>query len=119
MTVKVTVAARDSEPLFPVTVTLNVLAIPLQERVAVPEAPRLIEDVENVQVNPEDGEVEFVRATVPVKPFADVTLIVELPTAPAKTVTLDGVAVTVKSWTMYAIVTECDSRRLFPVTATA
>lgn len=115
----VAVAARDSDPLVPVTVTVNVLAIPLQERVAVPEVPRLIEDVENVQVNPDDGEVEFVRATVPVKPFTDVMLIVEVPTAPAKTVILDGVAVTVKSWTVYAIVTECESRRLFPVTATA
>lgn len=97
---KVTAAARDSEPLVPVTVTVNVLAIPLQERVVVPEVPRLIEDVENVQVNPDDGEVEFVKATIPVKPFTDVTLIVELPKAPANTVTLDGLAVTAKSWTV-------------------
>ena len=106
---KVTVAARDNESLVPVTVTVNVLAIPLQDRVAVPEVPRLTEAVEREHVNPDDGEVEFVRATVPVKPFTDVTLIVELPTAPAKTVTLDGLAVTMKSWTVYAIVTECES----------
>ena len=94
---KVTVAARESKPLVPVTVTVKVLAVPLQDKVAVPEVPRMIEAVENVQVKPDDGEVELVSATVPVKPFTDVTLIVELPKAPAKTVTLDGLAVTVKS----------------------
>jgi len=97
---KVTVAERESESLVAVTVTVNVLAIPLQERVAVPEVPRFIEVVAKEHVNPNDGEVEFVRATVPVKPFTDVTLMVELPTAPAKTVILDGLAVTVKSWTV-------------------
>ena len=106
---KVTDATRDSESLIPVTVTMNVLAIPLHDTVVVPEAPKLIEVAENEQLNPDDGEVEFVRATVPVKPLTDVTLIVELPTAPAKTVTLDGLAVTMKSWTVYAIVTECES----------
>src|SRR2546428_13968429 len=106
---KVTVAERESESLVAVTVTVNVLAIPLQERVAVPEVPRLTEAVEREHVNPDDGEVEFVRATVPVKPFTDVTLIVELPTAPAKTIILDGLALTMKSWTVYAIVTECES----------
>ena len=106
---KVTDATRDSESLIPVTVTMNVLAIPLHDTVVVPEAPKLIEVAENEQLNPDDGEVEFVRATVPVKPFTDVTLIVELPIAPAKTVTLVGLAATVKSWTVYAIVTECDS----------
>jgi len=90
--VKVTVATRDSESLIPVTVIVNVLAIPLHDRVVVPEVPRLIEVAENEQLNPDDGEVEFVRATVPVK-----------------TVTLDGLAVTMKSWTVYAIVTECES----------
>ena len=106
---KVTDATRDSESLIPVTVTVDVLAIPLHDTVLVPEAPKLIEVAENEQPNPDDGEVEFVRATVPVKPFTDVTLIVELPIAPAKTVTLVGLAATVKSWTVYAIVTECDS----------
>ena len=106
---KVTVATRDSESLIPVTVIVNVLAIPLHDRVVVPEVPRLIEVAENEQLNPDDGEVEFVRATVPVKPLTDVTLIVELPTAPAKTIILDGLALTMKSWTVYAIVTECES----------
>jgi len=116
---KVTVVGRDSGSLVAVTVTVNVLAIPLHDRVVVPEVPRLIEVAENEQLNPDDGEVEFVRATVPVKPFTDVTLIVELPTAPARTVTLDGLAATVKSWTVDAIVTECESGRLLPVTVTA
>ena len=106
---KVTDATRDSESLIPVTVIVNVLAIPLHDRVVVPEVARLIEVAENEQLNPDDGEVEFVRATVPVKPLTDVTLIVELPTAPAKTIILDGLALTMKSWTVYAIVTECES----------
>jgi hypothetical protein len=97
---KVTVAARDSKPLVPVTVTVNVLADPLQDRVEVPEVPRLIEVVESEHVSPDAGEVEFVRATLPVKPFTDVTLMVELPTAPASTVRLDGLVVIVKSWTV-------------------
>src|SRR2546426_10967990 len=106
---KVTVVGRDSGSLSPVTVTVNVLAIPLHDRVVVPEVPRLIEVAENEQLNPDDGDVEFVRATMPVKPFTDVTLIVELPATPAKTVTLDGLAATVKSWTVYEIMVECES----------
>jgi hypothetical protein len=46
--------------------------------------------------------VEFVvtaSVTVPVKPFTGATVIVELAVTPALTVTLVGLAVTVKSWT--------------------
>jgi hypothetical protein len=106
---KVTVVGRDSESLVAVTVTVNVLATPLQERVEVPEVPRVIEAVESVQVNPDEGEVEFVSVTMPLKLFTAVTLMVELPVAPAKTVTLDGPAVIVKSWTVYEIMVECES----------
>ena len=52
-----------------------------------------------MQVNPAGDTVE-VRATVPVKPLTGATVIVELAAAPARTVTLVGLAVTVKSLTV-------------------
>jgi hypothetical protein len=106
---KVTLVGRDNESLVAVTVMVNVLAIPRQERVEVPEVPRVIDVAESVQVNPDEGEVEFVNVTMPLKLLTEVTLMVELPLAPANTVTLDGPAVTVKSWTVYAIITEWES----------
>ena len=45
------------------------------------------------QVKPA-GETEDVKATVPVNPLTGATVIVEVPVAPAKTVTLVGLAVT-------------------------
>jgi len=53
-----------------------------------------------VQVKPLEGEMEEVRATVPVKPFTGVTVIVEVPAVPAVVVTDVGLAVTVKSVTV-------------------
>ena len=52
-----------------------------------------------MQVRPA-GETVEVRATVPVKPLTGATVIVELAAAPARTVTLVGLAVTVKSLTV-------------------
>lgn len=52
-----------------------------------------------VQVSPE-GETELVSATVPVKPLTGATVMVEVPVAPARTVTLVGAAATVKSVTV-------------------
>ncbi len=49
-----------------------------------------------VQVSPA-GETVDVRATVPVNPLTGATVIVEVPAAPASTLTLVGLAVTVKS----------------------
>jgi len=54
-------------------------------------------DVDNVHVRPVDGETEEVSATVPVNPLIGATVIVEVPAAPARTVTLVGLAVTEKS----------------------
>ena len=62
------------------------------------EAPRTILDGLRVQVNPA-GETADVRVTVPVKPLIGATVIVEVPAAPARTVTLVGEAVTEKSAT--------------------
>jgi len=49
---------------------------------------------DRVQVNPAGDTVE-VRATVPVKPLSGATVIVEVAVAPAKALTLVGLAVTV------------------------
>jgi len=49
-----------------------------------------------VQVRPA-GETVEVRATVPVNPFTGATVMVDVAAAPARAVTLVGLAVTVKS----------------------
>jgi hypothetical protein len=53
-----------------------------------------------VQVKPVAGDIEDVRATVPVKPFTDASVIVELPATPALIVRLVGATAKVKSWTV-------------------
>ena len=50
-----------------------------------------------MQVNPDAGDTEEVRATVPVNPWSGATVIVEVPAVPALAVTLVGEAVTEKS----------------------
>jgi hypothetical protein len=50
-----------------------------------------------VHVKPVAGDIEDVRATVPVNPFTGATVIVESPAAPASAVRLAGAAVIVKS----------------------
>ena len=40
---------------------------------------------DNVQVRPAGVDADTVRATVPVRPFTAVTVIVEVPDAPART----------------------------------
>ena len=52
------------------------------------------------QVKPVAGDIEDVRATVPVNPFTGTTVIVEVPVTPAFTVRLVGTAVKLKSWTL-------------------
>jgi hypothetical protein len=67
----------------------------LHERVDVPDPPETV-----VWVRVHWRFVEFVvtdRLTVPAKPFSGLTLIVELPTTPALSFRLVGLAVTVKS----------------------
>jgi hypothetical protein len=53
-----------------------------------------------VQIKPVAGDIEDVRATVPVKLFTGATVMVEMPATPAFTVRLVGAAATVKSWTL-------------------
>src|SRR5436190_1483937 len=91
----VTVAERESVPLVPVTVTVNVVAVvPEHESVEVWEAPKTMLVGDRVHVNPA-GETVEVSATVPVKPFTGATVIVEVAVAPARAVTDVGLAVTV------------------------
>jgi hypothetical protein len=87
-------------PLVPVTVTVYAPADPLQDSVDVPEVPRVTLVGVRVHVRPVAGETVSVRATVPAKPWSEVTVIVEVPDAPARTVTLVGLATIVKSWTV-------------------
>ena len=70
-----------------------------------------------VQVRPA-GETVDVRATVPVNPFTGATVIVEVAAVPALTLTLVGLAVTVKSLTVTVTVAECVRDPLVPVTVT-
>jgi len=53
---------------------------------------------ESVQVRPE-GEIEEVRATVPVNPLTGATVIVEVAATPTLTLAVVGLAVTEKSVT--------------------
>lgn len=59
-----------------------------------------------MQVKPVAGETEAVRLTIPLKPCRPVTVIVEVPDAPARRVTVVGLAAIVKSWTVKFTVAE-------------
>lgn len=95
---KVTVAKCDSDPEVPVTVTVNEpVADPVQERVDVPDAPRIILVEDRVQVRPVVGKIVSARPTVPVKPFKGARVIVEVPAMPTIADTDVGLAAIVKS----------------------
>ena len=70
-----------------------------------------------MQVRPA-GETVEVNATVPVKPFTGVTVIVEVAAAPELAAILVGLAVTVSSVTVTVTVALRDSDPLVPVTVT-
>lgn len=53
-----------------------------------------------VHVRPPAGETLVVRDIVPVKPLRPVTVMVEVPVAPARIVSFVRLAATVKSWTV-------------------
>jgi hypothetical protein len=73
---------------------------------------------DRVQVRPV-GETDEVRATVPVNPWTGATVMVEVPAALARAVTLVGLAATVKSLTVTVTVAEWVRDPLVPVTVTA
>ena len=70
-------------------------AKPLQERVEVPDP--LTPVGVKVQVNPVVGLMLEAKLTAPVNPSSAVTVMVEVPEAPARTVALTGLAAIVKS----------------------
>ena len=53
-----------------------------------------------VHVSPVAGDIDEVRATVPVSPSNGATVMVDVSATPALIVALVGAAVTVKSWTL-------------------
>ena len=83
----------------------------VQDRVALPDPVTLVGDtVQEVLL--------VVRLTTPAKPLTALTVIEDVPAEPAFTVTLVGLAVIVKSWTLNVTVTECEREPLVPVTDT-
>ena len=84
----------------------------MHERVELPEPVTLVGATEH-------EVLLVVRLTTPANPCKPVTVIVEVPAAPAFTVTLVGLAEIVKSWTVYVTVVELDGTPLLvPVTVT-
>jgi hypothetical protein len=77
---------------------------PLHDRVEVPDPVTLVGV--KVQVRPVDGDTTDVRLTTPLKLWRAVTVIVEVPETPARTVAEPGPAATVKSCTVTVTVTE-------------
>ena len=76
----------------------------LQESVEVcGESPKVTLVGDSVQVRPAGVDAEIVRATVPVKPLTAVTVIVEVPLAPASTWAGVAPAAMVKSTTVNVI----------------
>lgn len=76
----------------------------MQERVEVPELPNVTLVGDNVQVKPVAGDTVDVRAMVPVNPRTGVTLVVEDPETPARTLTLNRLREIAKSCTVKEIV---------------
>ena len=68
---------------------------PLQDRIEFPEPPVIVGG-DRVQEMLEELVVT-VRVTVPINPFSDDTVMVELPSTPALTVTVVGLADIAKS----------------------
>src|SRR5437660_9697826 len=87
--------------------------------VTVEDSATLVGD--SVQVRPVEGDTVSVRLTVPVNPPEPVTVMVEVPVAPARIVTVVGLADKVKAaggLTLNVTVTECEREPLVPVTDT-
>ncbi len=105
----------ESEPIFAVTVTLNVPS-DAAFRVNTDSPDPLIERAPRVASRPEDAVVE--RTTVPAKPFRGETVMVEVPIAPAVSLRERGLAETVKSTTFTLMKVVWIKGPLVPVTVT-
>jgi len=107
----------DRGPLVPESVTVNVpLTEDGQDRVEVPEPSMLVG--ERMHKSPVDGDNVAAKVSVPAKPLTPNIVTVEFPASPIVTLTVEGLAVIVKSWTMKVTVVECDFAPLVPVTVT-
>jgi hypothetical protein len=71
----------------------------LQDRVDVPEVPRVTLVGLSVQVNPVEGDTDDVSATVPVNELIEVTVIIDVTEVPAVSATPTGLGVIKKSGT--------------------
>ncbi len=96
--------------------TLYVPGEPVQERADEDELPKVRVDGLSVQVRPVEGEVEEVSETIPDRPLTLVMINVEAPVAPVMMVTLDGLAVNARSWTVKVTGTECEREPVAAVT---
>lgn len=109
-------AVCNRDPLVPVTVMVTgPVAVKVHDSVAVPEPPAMLDGV-TVQ-----AELFAARLTLPVKLFSGDTVIVDVPGELTTTVTVVGLAETVKSGagvTLNVTVAECDKEPLVPVTVT-
>jgi len=93
--VKVTVAEWDNVPLVPVTVTVYEPADPLHDSVEEPKPVTLVGV--KVQVKPVAGLMFEVKLTTPANPSSAVTVMLEVPEVPARTIALIGLAAILKS----------------------
>ena len=83
---------------------MNAPTDPLQERVEVPEPVTLVGV--RVQVRPVEGDTTVAKVTTPLKLCRPVTVIVEIPEIPERTVTELGPSVREKSCTVSITVAE-------------
>jgi len=90
-------------PLVPVTVTVNVPVFEeVQDSVEAPLPPLVSVTLvgERVQLSPVEGETLAVRLTGPANPLRLVAVIADVPVPPEARLTVEGFAVTEKSWTV-------------------
>jgi hypothetical protein len=85
---------------------VKVPELPEHDSVEVPDVPSATLVGDSVQVSPVDGETAEVRATVPVNPWSELMVTVEVPETPARKVTVVELAETVKSCTTNETATE-------------
>lgn len=91
-------------PLVPVTVTVKLPIVdPVQDKVEVADVVVTVNATlagVSVHVRPVDGDTVSDRETVPVKPLVALTVMVDAPAVPEMTLTVVGLAATVKSVTV-------------------
>src|SRR5213594_2205291 len=83
-----------------------------------PDVPRDMLIVESVQLKPVEGEIPADNVTTPVKPLTVLTVMVELPGAPAFVATPVWSAATVKSRMFTVTVAVCERLVVAPVRVT-